>query len=71
VSGEVSRTVAPGLPGRPPKNAGAFLARMRPRMAAQFVLSMRRAQRWLNDPKTPIDATWVRLFADVADRVGF
>ena len=63
--------VLPGLAGRPPRNAAVYLARSRPRLAAQWVRSCRRAVRHLNDPSVPIDGTWIRLFNSLADRIGF
>ena len=59
-----------GLAGRPPRNARAFLERERPVLAARWVRSCRRALRYLNDPKTPIDANWIKLFNSLADRLG-
>ena len=59
-----------GLGGRPPRNARVFLERTRPILVARWVGSCRRALRYLNDPKTPIDANWIRLFNSLADRLG-
>jgi hypothetical protein len=60
-----------GLAGRPPKNARAFLDRQRPVLVARWVKSCRRAIAHLNNPSTPIDANWIRLFNSLADRLGY
>ena len=63
--------LAAGMAGPPPKSASVFLARNRPILAARWVRSCRRALAHLNDPATPIDANWIRLFNSLADRVGY
>lgn len=59
-----------GLAGRPPRNARVFLDRQRPILAARWVRASRRALAYLNNPATPIDANWIKLFDTLGDRLG-
>jgi len=69
VSGELTtKRRGSSLAGRPPKNFLAWRNRERERLGLRAIRSVKKAMTFLETHE--IDALWVRVFAEVTDRVG-